>query len=137
MEKIIEYSNEEITIVWKPEVCMHSSKCVQGLPGVFKPKEKRWIQLENSNTEDLVKTVKTCPSGALSFYMNASGKAEVEEEPISNTKVEVMDKGPLMVYGTLSIKHSDGREEQKTRATAFCRCGKTGNNPFCDGSHKK
>lgn len=137
MEKIIEYSNEEITIVWKPEVCMHSAKCVQGLPGVFKPKEKRWIQLENSNTEDVVKTVKTCPSGALSFYMNASGKAEVEEEPISNTKVEVMDKGPLMVYGTLSIKHSDGREEQKTRATAFCRCGKTGNNPFCDGSHKK
>lgn len=137
MEKIIEYSNEEITIVWKPEVCMHSAKCVQGLPGVFKPKEKRWIQLENSNTEDVVKTVKTCPSGALSFYMNASGKAEVEEELISNTKVEVMDKGPLMVYGTLSIKHSDGREEQKTRATAFCRCGKTGNNPFCDGSHKK
>ena len=54
MEKIIEYSNEEITIVWKPEVCMHSAKCVQGLPGVFKPKEKRWIQLENSNTEDVV-----------------------------------------------------------------------------------
>jgi uncharacterized Fe-S cluster protein YjdI len=137
MEKIIKYSNEEVKIEWKPEVCIHSGKCVQGLPTVFKPKEKRWIQLEYSNTEEIIKTVRSCPSGALSFYMIANGKAEVEEKPISITKVEVIDKGPLMVYGSISIKHSDGREEQKTRATAFCRCGKTDNNPFCDGSHKK
>lgn len=137
MEKIIKYSNEEVTIEWKPDVCIHSGKCVQGSPGVFKPKEKRWIQLENASTEAVIKTVKTCPSGALSYYMNDTGKVKAEEKPASNTKVEVIDKGPLMVYGSLSVKHSDGREEQKTRATAFCRCGKTGNNPFCDGSHKQ
>jgi uncharacterized Fe-S cluster protein YjdI len=138
MEKIKEYSNGEVTIVWKPTVCIHSAKCVQGLPDVFKPRDKPWIQLENSNTEAIIKTVKTCPSGALSFYMNTKGKTdEVSNKTAANTTVEVLDNGPLMVYGPLSVKHSDGREEQKDRNTAFCRCGKSDNKPFCDGSHRK
>lgn len=137
MEKILEYTNDEVTVVWKPKTCIHSAKCVHGLPEVFKPEERRWIQLEHGTTDAIVNAVKACPSGALSYYMNADGKPQDEKEvPLEATKVEVIDKGPLMVYGTLNVKHADGREEQKMRATAFCRCGKTGNNPFCDGSHK-
>ncbi|MDT0556561.1 CDGSH iron-sulfur domain-containing protein [Patiriisocius hiemis] len=52
-----------------------------------------------------------------------------------NTKVEVLENGPLMVHGSTTIVHTDGSTEEKQRATAFCRCGKTGNIPFCDGSH--
>ena len=136
MEKIIEYTNDEVTIVWKPETCIHSAKCVHGLPEVFKPKEKRWIQMENATTDAIVNAVKECPSGALGYYMNADGKPEDKKEiQLEATKVEVIDGGPLMVYGTLNVKHTDGNEEVKKRATAFCRCGKTSNKPFCDGSH--
>ena len=136
MEKIIEYTNDEVTIVWKPETCIHSAKCVHGLPEVFKPKEKRWIQMENATTDAIVNAVKECPSGALGYYMNADGKPEDKKEILLEAiKVEVIDGGPLMVYGTLNVKHTDGNEEVKKRATAFCRCGKTSNKPFCDGSH--
>jgi uncharacterized Fe-S cluster protein YjdI len=68
------YSNGEITIVWKPSVCIHSTLCWKGETGlmeVFNPMIKPWIQPENADTEAIVKRVNNCPSGALSFYYNA------------------------------------------------------------------
>lgn len=66
----LEYSNEDITIVWQPKKCIHSAVCVKSLPKVYKPKEKPWITIENASTEELKKQINKCPSGALSFYEN-------------------------------------------------------------------
>jgi uncharacterized Fe-S cluster protein YjdI len=132
-----EYTNGELTVVWKPRQCFHSKECVKGLPGVFNPDEKPWIKAENGNTEDLKQTINRCPSGALSYFMNTDGPAAEEKQNIMDeTKVEVLKDGPLMVKGAIEITHTDGSKETKTRNTAFCRCGKTGNIPYCDGSHK-
>jgi uncharacterized Fe-S cluster protein YjdI len=65
-----EYSNGEVTIVWKPELCIHSGICARGLPDVFKPRDKPWISPEAAPTEALIEQVKKCPSGALSYYIN-------------------------------------------------------------------
>ena len=65
-----EYSNGEVTIVWKNNLCIHSANCVKNNPDVFKPKEKPWITPENSTTEKIIETVKKCPSGALTYYLN-------------------------------------------------------------------
>ncbi len=35
-----EYTNGEITIIWKPELCQHVGICVKLLPNVYNPKEK-------------------------------------------------------------------------------------------------
>jgi uncharacterized Fe-S cluster protein YjdI len=67
---IKEYSNGEITVVWKSGKCIHSGICVRGLPSVFKPKESPWITLQNSNSEEIKAQVDKCPSGALSYYIN-------------------------------------------------------------------
>ena len=53
------------------------------------------------------------------------------------TKIEVVENGPLLVYGTLKVTHKDGKQETKNRTTAFCRCGLSNNKPFCDGTHVK
>lgn len=66
-----EYSNGEVVITWQPEKCTHSGKCVMGLPKVFKPKSKPWIEIENATSEELVNQVKKCPSGALGYYFIA------------------------------------------------------------------
>ena len=66
-----EYTNGELTIVWKPKKCWHSGNCVIGLPKVFDPNAKPWIKIENASTEELAETVARCPSGALSCYRNA------------------------------------------------------------------
>lgn len=68
------YTNEEITIVWKPEKCIHAGVCVQMLPEVYKPKEKPWLQIENGTTEALKNQISKCPSGALSYYMNVKSE---------------------------------------------------------------
>lgn len=62
-----EYSNGEVTIVWQAAKCTHSGNCVKNLPQVFKPREQPWIRPENASTEQIVSTVKKCPSGALSI----------------------------------------------------------------------
>ena len=136
MGKVKEYSNGEVTIVWKPDICIHAGNCARGLPDVFNPKARPWINAEGASTEAIVKQVKQCPSGALSFFMNEPEKkdeVEVETEQI----VEIMPNGPLLVYGNLTIKKPDGTEKRETKTTAFCRCGASNNKPFCDGMHRK
>lgn len=76
MEVTREYSNGEITIVWKAELCIHSRICAKGLPIVFKPKEKPWINANGATSEKVVEQVQKCPSGALSFYYNKKEKTD-------------------------------------------------------------
>lgn len=132
MGKSKEYSNGEVTIVWKPDACIHSGICVRGLGEVFQPKERPWIKIDAASTEALVDQVKACPSGALSYYMN---DAENKEAEVLETKVEVLKDGPLLVYGTLKVTLRNGSEEVKNKTTAFCRCGASNNKPYCDGAH--
>ncbi len=68
---IKEYTNGEVTIVWQNSKCIHSANCVKNNPDVFKPKEKPWINPENSSTEKIIETVNKCPSGALTYYKNS------------------------------------------------------------------
>jgi len=62
---------------------------------------------------------------------------EDKEEIHTETVVEVMENGPLLVFGTLHITNSDGTKEVKNKTTAFCRCGASANKPYCDGAHRK
>jgi len=66
-QNIKKYSNGEVTVLWDASKCIHSANCVKNLPEVFKPKEKPWVQMENSTSENIISTVNKCPSGALSL----------------------------------------------------------------------
>ncbi|WP_420319944.1 (4Fe-4S)-binding protein [Flagellimonas sp.] len=127
-----EYTNGELTIVWKPKKCIHAAECVKALPKVYDPNRKPWIIAEGADTQALKNQINKCPSGALSYYMNGE---ENQEELSLETKVEVLENGPLLVYGTLNVKDKDGKSERKNKTTAFCRCGASNNKPYCDGSH--
>ena len=67
VEVVKKYSNREVTITWKPKLCIHSTHCFKGLPEVFNPKERPWIKPENATTEQLIEQVLKCPTGALSW----------------------------------------------------------------------
>ena len=129
-----EYTNGELTIVWQPAKCIHAGICVKTLPNVYDPKAKPWISIENATSEELKSQVQKCPSGALSYYMNDQSNQESES---METKVEVMENGPLLIYGTLKVTDRHGNVETKNKTTAFCRCGQSVNKPYCDGTHVK
>lgn len=134
MEKIKEYSNGEITILWKPDKCIHAGECVRLLPKVYRPEEKPWIKIENATTEELTAQVAKCPSGALSLKNTVAKNPDMLK---NETRIDVMEKGPLVIMGNLEIKNVDGRIEKQSRSTAFCRCGASNSKPYCDGSHSK
>ena len=133
MEIIKNYSNGEVTIVWQPSKCIHSAICFRGLSQVFDPRKRPWVTLENGQTEEIITQVKACPSAALTYFMN--DKANQESQESINTVVEVLENGPLLVYGNLKVKDKAGDESLKSQTTAFCRCGASQNKPYCDGSH--
>ena len=134
MEK--RYSNDDITVVWKPDVCMHSTLCWKGLLSVFDPRKRPWVDMSGADTEAIIAQVDKCPSGALSWYRNNETEAVPENVEVE-TIIEVTPNGPLMVYGNIMIKDAAGNETTKHKVTAFCRCGGSGNKPYCDGTHKK
>ena len=70
MSKQKEYTNGEVTVIWKAELCKHAGICVKTLPNVYKPKERPWINAENGSTEELIAQIQKCPSGALTYRMN-------------------------------------------------------------------
>ncbi len=53
------------------------------------------------------------------------------------TKATAFKDGPLMIEGNFSIKGVDGVILSTMDKAYLCRCGKSANKPFCDGSHKK
>lgn len=66
-EPTIRYSRGEITVLWKPDRCIHSGICVRGLPAVFDVKRKPWIDMTGAEQAEIISQVERCPSGALSW----------------------------------------------------------------------
>jgi putative redox protein len=66
-EKQIKYSNKDITVLWKPEFCKHSGRCVTQLPGVFNLQHHPWINVQGAGSEQIIAQVNKCPTGALSI----------------------------------------------------------------------
>jgi uncharacterized Fe-S cluster protein YjdI len=130
-----QYTNGEITVVWQPEVCIHSKLCWKGLLNVFNPQKKPWVNMDGASTEEIRDQVSKCPSGALSYFDN--GAQEVTTSIQSESIVEVVPDGPLLVYGHIQVKDASGHVTDKHKVTAFCRCGASTNKPYCDGTHRK
>jgi uncharacterized Fe-S cluster protein YjdI len=136
------YTNYEVTVVWKPKLCIHSTLCWKGLSDVFNPRERPWIKMDASTTDRIIEQVRKCPSGALSYYLNKDEQIteadanKVIAESANILKIQVTPNGPYIIKTECLIVHSDGREETKNGTVALCRCGHSKNKPYCDGSHR-
>ena len=129
------YSNNEIKVFWKAELCIHSANCVNSLNAVFNPKRKPWINMQAASTEKIIKTVSNCPSGALTYKWSVEMEEEKQNEQALTT-IKVNAGGPYLVKGSVVVVDKDGSETIKEGTIALCRCGGSQNKPYCDGSHK-
>ncbi len=57
---------------------------------------------------------------------------------MASTKITVLDNGSLKVDGDFEIVDKSGTPYGLGGRTlvSICRCGLSGNKPYCDGSHK-
>jgi len=53
-----------------------------------------------------------------------------------NATITVLENGPYLVKGTITLIDQNGNAETKDGNTALCRCGLSKNKPFCDGAHR-
>lgn len=79
-----------------------------------------------------------CPSGRLVVKDRATGKAIEPHFEVSLGLVQDTAKGisgPLWVRGGIPVVGADGVTYEVRNRVTLCRCGASGNKPFCDGSH--
>jgi len=132
------YSNKDLTIIWKPDVCIHSKICWHGLRQVFDPAKRPWIMPDAADSATIMAQIDKCPSGALSYIKKdtpATDTAPAAQAASSMTNIVCLPNGPLVVSGELVVKKPDGTEEIKSGSVTLCRCGGSKNKPYCDGSH--
>ena len=83
-----------------------------------------------------------CDESHAAVGFTASGEpATQESQPLAarNGSVTVTPRldGPLHVKGNLELVSTTGRTLNRVTETWLCRCGQSGNKPYCDGTHKK
>ncbi len=61
------YTNGEVTVEWRPELCIHCEACFRGLPAVFDPSKRPWVNIQGATSDEIEKQVAECPSKALSL----------------------------------------------------------------------
>jgi CDGSH-type Zn-finger protein/uncharacterized Fe-S cluster protein YjdI len=139
-EKIHEYKTDPLTVQYNAKRCIHAAECVRRLPRVFDANKRPWVQPGNAEANAVAGVVVKCPTGALHFTRSDEGPVE---HPDKHNTLTIVANGPVYVRGDLElckdIPAADSIETpeiplHETRM-ALCRCGASGNKPFCDNSH--
>jgi CDGSH-type Zn-finger protein/uncharacterized Fe-S cluster protein YjdI len=66
-----------------------------------------------------------------------TGKADILAVRDGPLEVTPLADGPLQVRGNMEIISGTGRVVARLESAQLCRCGGSGNKPFCDGTHAK
>lgn len=132
MAKISSYDAEGIRVTYDAARCIHVAECVHGLPDVFDPERRPWIDAGAASPDELAAVVRHCPTGALAYERLDGGS---QEKPAPGNELRMVPNGPIYASGDLVLLDADRRELSRETRAAFCRCGASLNKPFCDGRH--
>jgi CDGSH-type Zn-finger protein len=127
---------KEIRLSDAPGFCSHARFCIRG-KGI-------WDLVGQSGDEAARKTAlemaANCHSGRLVVWDRKTGKPL---EPVFEQSIGLVegpaegDSGPLWVRGGIPIIAADGFPYEVRNRATLCRCGRSGNKPFCDGAHRR
>ena len=127
------YVGKEITIHDNRKICSHAAECVNNLPSVFKFNARPWINPDAADKQQIINTIKKCPSGALGYSIDDIQYKDQERMSM----VTVSKDGPYTITGGIdligdNIQFAEGFSKEHY---TLCRCGASSNKPFCDGMH--
>jgi uncharacterized Fe-S cluster protein YjdI/CDGSH-type Zn-finger protein len=131
-DKLHIYTGEAITVTFDSRKCIHAAECTRGLPAVFDIQKRPWVQPQHAPAAVVAEIVERCPSGALQYTRHDGAPNETIP---AVTMVRPQPNGPLYVRGPLRIVNEQGEVVYEGARAALCRCGASGNKPFCDNSH--
>jgi CDGSH-type Zn-finger protein len=130
-DRAVDHEGERIIVKDDRSLCMHAGFCGNRVTNIWKMvKETRDSQVR----AELMAMVERCPSGALSYSLEAGGDTV---EPDLAEEVSVIPDGPLWVSGGVPVERRDGQPLEARNRVTLCRCGASSRKPLCDGTHKK
>jgi len=143
-----QYSSDQLTVHWYPELCSHSAKCLRLLPQVFDQDRRPWIDISAASAEEIIRTIDRCPSGALKYSLPpdsaldpalAQGVGWIDYALLHppTVRLRLVPEGPFLVEGTVEITELDGTPVRIGSRFALCHCGLTTNPPFCNNNHNR
>ena len=118
----------------KTELCMGAGFCDKGL-GTWESVKRSGVP---SARQTAIQTAGKCPSGRLVCYDKKTGQPI---EPAFDQSIALVEgpqeraSGPIWVRGKIPVESSNGKEYEPRNRVTLCRCGASGNKPFCDGAH--
>jgi len=125
------YVSEKINIHDNRGICSHAGHYADNLPTVFIMGQEPWINPNAVTPEEIITTIKKCPSGAHSYSVDNTIFKDQDRAPI----IKISKDGPYEAIGGPDLDdHSNSKPESKEHYT-LCRCGKSGNKLFYDGTH--
>lgn len=127
-------AGERITLHDNEKYCVFARFCHPG-GGVWSLTEK---DAQPGNRKLAVREASLCPSARLTAWDNRTGRPyEFRFEPslglIEDPALGV--SGGLWVRGGIEIRREDGSAFEVRNRAVLCRCGRSANKPYCDGSH--
>ncbi|MGR3289725.1 MAG: CDGSH iron-sulfur domain-containing protein [Paracoccaceae bacterium] len=127
-DRLITYEGAEISITYNPRLCSHAAECARIAGNIFDTTASPWVQLDNGTVDEVKAVVAACPSGAFAL---ASGDHIMPDR----AEIVVEKNGPYWVTGPV-IEGISAGEGASGAKYVLCRCGLSGNKPYCDGSHR-
>lgn len=98
-----------------------------------------WQMIDETDDPDvrerLIAMVRRCPSGRLVYQLPPSTE-DVEPTFEPSPSIGVEPNGPLWARGGVPVVSEDGTPYEVRNRQTLCRCGRSANKPFCDGSHR-
>jgi CDGSH-type Zn-finger protein/truncated hemoglobin YjbI len=134
------YDGVQLTVFDNRGICQHSGFCTDRLNTVFHT-EGAFVTPSGGRMDEIIRTVRDCPSGALSYGIDGiEARAQVDWDSSREPAIEVSKDGPYRVTGGIPLRDWNGNPVKRAEGSslehfALCRCGHSQNKPFCSGMH--
>jgi CDGSH-type Zn-finger protein/truncated hemoglobin YjbI len=134
------YEGVQLTVFDNRGICQHSGFCTDRVNTVFHT-EGPFVTPSGGRMDDIIRAVRECPSGALSFGVNGvEARDQVDWEHSRQPAIEVTKDGPYRIAGGIQLTNQQGEHVKRAEGAslehyALCRCGHSQNKPFCSGMH--
>ncbi len=125
------YDGKAVSVLDNRGICSHAGYCTSGLPSVWRGDREPWIDPDGAPAEEIKRTIRKCPSGALSYLEEGQAKTAFHKD----AEVQISRDGPYYVRGGIALEGAEQGAGASKEHYALCRCGQSRNKPFCDGSH--
>lgn len=127
-------SGKDIELLDYPDLCARARFCHRA-GGIWDLVEGQ----KDEKTKDLaIEIAGQCPTGRLVILDKKTGKTV---EPWFKPSISLLEdpektvSGGIWLKGGVLFESEDGQKYETRNRVVLCRCGKSDNKPYCDGSH--